>query len=72
MRMGEQKKDDKPTTSRQSTGGNADKDVPWEIAPEAKAKFDGYFELLDIDRDGFVEGTREFSCSVFAPLLIYC
>ncbi|KAK5823596.1 hypothetical protein F5H01DRAFT_289170 [Linnemannia elongata] len=56
LRVGGQKKGDTPTTSRQSTGGSSDRDVPWEVTAEEKAKFDRYFDLLDIDRDGFVEG----------------
>ncbi|KAG0285516.1 hypothetical protein BGZ96_010255 [Linnemannia gamsii] len=50
-----QKKVDTPT-SRQSTGGSSDRDVPWDVSPEEKAKFDRYFDQLDIDHDGFVEG----------------
>ncbi|OAQ29979.1 hypothetical protein K457DRAFT_18829 [Linnemannia elongata AG-77] len=55
LRVGGQKKGDTPTTSRQSPGGSSDRDVPWEVTAEEKAKFDRYFDLLDIDRDGFVE-----------------
>ncbi|KAF8941660.1 hypothetical protein BGZ47_007294 [Haplosporangium gracile] len=55
IQVAAQKKGDTPT-SRQSTGGSCDRDIPWEVTSEEKAKFDRYFDLLDIDRDGFVEG----------------
>ncbi|KAF9120471.1 hypothetical protein BGW39_011335 [Mortierella sp. 14UC] len=41
--------------AKQNTGGLST-DVPWEISPEEKAKFDRFFDQLDANGDGFVEG----------------
>lgn len=52
-----QRKDD---TSSCRQGGSSDRDVPWDVSPEEKAKFDQYFEQLDINHDGFVEGIHRY------------
>ncbi|KAF9905012.1 hypothetical protein EC991_002075 [Linnemannia zychae] len=41
--------------AKQNTGGLSS-DIPWEISPEEKAKFDRFFDQLDANGDGFVEG----------------
>ncbi|KAK3835615.1 MAG: hypothetical protein J3R72DRAFT_451249 [Linnemannia gamsii] len=41
--------------AKQNTGG-VSTDIPWEISPEEKAKFDRFFDQLDTNGDGFVEG----------------
>lgn len=43
--------------AKQNTGGISADSVPWEITPEEKAKFDRFFDQLDANGDGFVEGT---------------
>ncbi|KAF9919408.1 hypothetical protein BX616_000019 [Lobosporangium transversale] len=51
--------------SKQNTGGNSALfggssssavDIPWEVTPEEKAKFDGFFDRLDPNGTGFVGG----------------
>ncbi|KAG0210500.1 hypothetical protein BGX33_004853 [Mortierella sp. NVP41] len=41
--------------AKQNTGGLST-DIPWEITPEEKAKFDRFFEQLDANGDGVVGG----------------
>jgi epidermal growth factor receptor substrate 15 len=41
--------------AKQNTGGLST-DIPWEISPEEKAKFDRFFDQLDVNGDGVVEG----------------
>ncbi|KAK3816965.1 MAG: hypothetical protein JOS17DRAFT_400413 [Linnemannia elongata] len=42
--------------AKQNTGGLSADSIPWEITPEEKAKFDRFFDQLDANGDGFVEG----------------
>ncbi|KAF9143060.1 hypothetical protein BGX30_001435 [Mortierella sp. GBA39] len=42
--------------AKQNTGGLSADSIPWEITPEEKAKFDRFFEQLDANGDGFIEG----------------
>ena len=47
--------------AKQNTGGLS-ADIPWEITPEEKAKFDRFFDQLDTNGDGVVGGIQ---CYVF-------
>ncbi|KAF9545558.1 hypothetical protein EC957_010867 [Mortierella hygrophila] len=42
--------------AKQNTGGLSADSIPWEITPEEKAKFDRFFDQLDANGDGFIEG----------------
>ncbi|KAF9545549.1 hypothetical protein EC957_010858 [Mortierella hygrophila] len=42
--------------AKENTGGLSDDSIPWEITPEEKAKFDRFFDQLDANDDGVVEG----------------
>ncbi|KAF9919991.1 hypothetical protein FBU30_010287 [Linnemannia zychae] len=41
--------------AKQNTGG-VSSDIPWEITSEEKAKFDRFFDQLDVDSDGVIGG----------------
>ncbi|KAF9121585.1 hypothetical protein BG015_005789, partial [Linnemannia schmuckeri] len=42
--------------AKQNTGGLSADSIPWEITAEEKAKFDRFFDQLDANGDGLVEG----------------
>ncbi|KAG9071538.1 hypothetical protein KI688_005750 [Linnemannia hyalina] len=42
--------------AKQNTGGLSADSIPWEITPDEKAKFDRFFDQLDANGDGFIEG----------------
>ncbi|KAG0285644.1 hypothetical protein BGZ96_010132 [Linnemannia gamsii] len=42
--------------AKQNTGGLSADSIPWEITPEEKTKFDRFFDQLDVNGDGLVEG----------------
>lgn len=54
--------------AKQHTGGNnifgtpaPSTDIPWDVTPEEKAKFDRFFEQLDPSGTGFVGGRPSFA-----------
>lgn len=53
--------------AKQNTGGLSADSIPWEITPEEKTKFDRFFDQLDVNGDGLVEGTSSQRFSVALP-----